>query len=224
MSFFRPSDPTLPASDPDPEGRAEQLAEARQAFRWDHDYLSPLALIEENGDSADNGALSYKSALPDAAQPTASYMLKRGTSLLGLGVANLGGMGEDTYTTLDDYISVIEKPLEVPEIVSRWREDAVFAWQRVAGCSPVVIHGIRAIPDTLAVDEARLRGVLREGLTLHGELEAGNIFLCDYSMLAGIGTSTDDSGTRQMTPCLALYHVDRSADERAPLMLSLIHI
>jgi arachidonate 15-lipoxygenase len=116
------------------------------------------------------------------------------------------------------YLDLIRRPLVQPETCRRGLEDDVFAWQRVAGLNPLVIRGVRRLPAGVSLDEARLRGVWREGLDLATELADGNIFVTDYTVVDGIGTSTDDAGTRQVWPLIGIFHVDRKANPDANLM------
>jgi len=231
---FEPvSRPCLPSQDSDPGRRAEWLADARARWQWDHSYVEGMALLDE-GDTANptiKQALTPNKHIPREAHPPIDYIPRRAASLTELALSVVRerfaeGLEADKghVTDLDTYNRIVRAPLKLPETCERWREDAVFAWQRVAGANPLVIQKVTTLPHHIPLTDAQLKGVWRDGLVLEDELAAGNVFMTDYTIMEAVSTTSDDSGTRQVWPVVGLFHVDRSADEHAPLQAIAIHI
>jgi len=104
--------------------------------------------------------------------------------------------------SLEDYHRLFVTTAETPAS-KVWAEDWFFAYQRVAGCNPVVIK--RASLDDLGprfpVDDAFLSRTLRwfgaPHTTLAALADAGQLFLTDYSILEGVPAGTWDQGRRR---------------------------
>ncbi|MBP7684704.1 MAG: hypothetical protein KBB95_22520 [Deltaproteobacteria bacterium] len=104
--------------------------------------------------------------------------------------------------TLEDYHRLFVTTAETPAS-KVWAEDWFFAYQRVAGCNPVVIR--RASLDDLGprfpVDDMFLSRVLRwfgaPETTLASLAAAGQLFLADYRILEGVPAGTWDQGRRR---------------------------
>lgn len=73
-----------------------------------------------------------------------------------------------------------------PAIADRWREDAEFARQRIAGINPCVIRRFERVPENFPVTDAVLDGLLDPGETLASAIEGKRLFVCDYRLLEGI--------------------------------------
>lgn len=231
--------PCLPSQDTDPVARAAALRDARGEagdtdvdatnvthWLWDHDYVPGMALLQE-GDTKNttlgDAATPWKH-LPLAARPPVDYLPLRAASLTELAASMVRerfseGLAADTghLQSLDAYNALIRRPLKVPATCERWRDDLVFAWQRVAGANPLVIQRVDGVPHHMPISDEQLAGVWRDGLVLADELAAGNVYMADYTIMEEVGTTSDASGTRQVWPVVGLFHVDRSADPSAPL-------
>jgi arachidonate 15-lipoxygenase len=219
--------PCLPSQDTNAAERAEWLADARQRWQFEYDYIQGMAVLKIDGitETSLSQAVRARKYLPREARPPVDYIPLRAASLTALARSTLRervseGLVADTGPVDDiaDYNRIVRRPLKLPETCERWTEDRVFAWQRVAGANPLVIQGIDAIPDHVSLTDDRLAGVWREGLHLADELAAGNVFMVDLFIVHKVGTATDDSGTRQVWPAVGIFHVDRTADANAPLM------
>lgn len=104
--------------------------------------------------------------------------------------------------TLEDYHRLFVTTAE-PPASKVWAEDWFFAYQRLAGCNPVVIR--RASLDDLGprfpVDDEFLSRSLRwfgaPHTTLASLADAGQLFLTDYRILDGVPCGTWEQGRRR---------------------------
>uniref|UniRef100_A0A673J5E9 Arachidonate 5-lipoxygenase-like n=1 Tax=Sinocyclocheilus rhinocerous TaxID=307959 RepID=A0A673J5E9_9TELE len=87
------------------------------------------------------------------------------------------------------------------------------------GCNPVVIRKCMNLPDKFAVTQEMVEGSLDRGLTLHEELKAGNIYIADYAILAGVQANATDPDTKQYlaAPFCLLYN--NSQNEILPIAI-----
>jgi len=103
-----------------------------------------------------------------------------------------------------------------PVSADRWDDDRYFAWQRVAGTSPVTLTWVRPgelrlLQQRLPVTEAHFAAA-RPGDTLdraHGE---GRLFVVDYAVLDGIDAGVSYGWQKWLTAPIALFALtpDRS--------------
>jgi arachidonate 15-lipoxygenase len=223
--------PLLPQQDPDREGRAKRLAEVREHLVWCHDYLKPLALVYLEG--AGGTRLStlqrlkwHVAGIMDAGRELAWDAAQRARSDAKLVLNSLKTRKdgkEPAFTSFEQYAQLFAA-LPRPAFIDTWSQDGEFAYQRLGGVNPLTIRKVDAVPENFAITDERLSGLLRAGETLATLGRAGRLYLCDYAILEGLESVTDDSGTRSVLPVLALFHVD-AADPRgarlAPLAIQL---
>ncbi|MCA9574899.1 MAG: lipoxygenase family protein [Polyangiales bacterium] len=104
--------------------------------------------------------------------------------------------------TLEDYHRLFVTTAE-PAVAKVWAEDWFFAYQRLAGCNPVVIRraSLADLGERFPVDDAFLDRALRwfgaPPTTLQKLADDGQLFLTDYSILEGVPAGTWDSGRRR---------------------------
>lgn len=203
--------PLLPQRDPDLAARTAAIDEARGRWRWDADYFPPLILVNEPGTNDPNvvqAALGpFAQIVPKEADPGDEYLLKRVGSLKPLLENELATyllMRRSAFTDIHQYQEMFVK-LPPPRAITRWREDAVFAYQRLAGANPLALRRLDEMPPEMAIDDARLVGVLPPGARLADEIAQGHIFIADYSILDGIAPTTDEDGPRYTMPVIGLF-------------------
>ncbi|XP_051519631.1 polyunsaturated fatty acid 5-lipoxygenase-like [Myxocyprinus asiaticus] len=105
-------------------------------------------------------------------------------------------------------INVIIKNAVPEYLMDNWNEDFLFGYQFLNGCNPVMIKKCEKLPaEKFPVTEEMVKGFLKRGLTLHEELEAGNIYIADYEILDGVPANTTDPNTPQYlaAPICLLY-------------------
>ena len=203
----------LLADDPNPDARAEGLAEARDQYRWDHVYLDPLPMLKIDHTGKHPGILEFLAAsvegdLPPAERPDDDMPEER-LAATAPGVAVIEGddllerfgrgflalFGRDTFDDPSDYLELLKglpKPPNLEGAASYeadWDSDRAFAWQRLAGPNPVVIERPtaqrwEAVNAKLALRDAHLAQALGEAApTIAEALAAGTLFVCDYAAL-----------------------------------------
>ncbi|MCA9638113.1 MAG: hypothetical protein KC420_18925, partial [Myxococcales bacterium] len=183
--------PILPRHDPDPEGRSRELAERRSEYTYDPSILPPFVLFHR---------------LPREELFSLGYFTERLASSAEL-PANLVAVKLrtifDPFDRLDDYDDLFTL-LPRPAIAERWREDASFAEQRVAGTETRMIRRLGEFPDNLRIEPALLAGLLGEP----GEraLAEGRLFVADYALLDGIPGGMTDARVKFVYAPIALFH------------------
>jgi arachidonate 15-lipoxygenase len=216
--------PLLPQNDPHGEARAKKLEEVRELLLWSQDYLPPVALVylEEGSRRSVGQALRWDAAgimnlLQDGVPAAVAKRAKSDAELLSNSIKTRKDGKEVAFTSFEQYAQLFET-LPRPGFIDTWSQDGEFAYQRLAGINPLMIRRVDAVPESFAITDERLGGLLRAGETLASEGRAGRLYLCDYSILEGLESVTDDSGTRSVLPVLALFHVDAGDPRGARLV------
>lgn len=203
--------PLLPQKDPDLAARTQAIAEVRGRWRWDGTYFPPLVLLAEPRTDEPNivqAALGpFTQLVPKEADPGAGYLLKRVESLKKLlenDVATYFLTRRSTFDDIHQYENMFVK-VPAPRVIQRWREDEVFAFQRLAGGNPLALRRLDEMPSEMAIDEDRISHYLPPGKKLIDEIKAGNIYIADYSILDGIPPASDENGPRYTMPVIGLF-------------------
>lgn len=219
MSDEKPVFPLLPQNDPDLAARTQAIGETRGRWRWDAEYLKPLVLMNEPGTNDPNlvqAALGpFEQVVPKEADPGAPYVAKRVESLKKLlenDVLTYFLLRKPKFKDLDQYQQLFVE-LPPPRIIPTWREDQVFAYQRIAGANPLSLRRLDDAPTEIALEDPRFSAVLPKGRTIREEIAAGNIFIADYSILDGIAPTTDDAGERYTMPVIGLFRTGADLSE-----------
>lgn len=207
--------PSLPQDDHDPEGRAKALEKDRKAFRWDHDYLPPLAMLDEPGSELPSlkgavlGLLTEK-YLPHDAKPETHYVVERFFAQYRIG-QNRRYIKEESargaFSNVDECEELLVT-LDRPLCVDSWRDDAFLAFQRVGGMNPMVLRRADGIPKKMALDDARVSALLPTGLSLADLGKTGRLYSCDYGILDGIKLGSYEDRRLFTAAPLALFWVD----------------
>lgn len=162
-------EPCLPQHDPRPGPRARQLAAAAVDYRYEHE--GPIAWLEH---------------LPSRDDFGGSYQLKRmftgfrfGCNLLLIRLRH--ALRKPSF---DDHARHFALFRRKPMMVGRIHDDAVFAWQRLAGANPMDLRRLDAVPGGLPLTNAMLAAHTRPGATLAGEIADGRLYVAEYPELA----------------------------------------
>uniref|UniRef100_H2MZ72 Lipoxygenase domain-containing protein n=1 Tax=Oryzias latipes TaxID=8090 RepID=H2MZ72_ORYLA len=103
-------------------------------------------------------------------------------------------------------------------VMQNWKEDSFFGSQFLNGLNPMMIRRIESLPDKFPVKNHM---VFPDGNdTLGSEMEKGNIFLCDYSILDGVEANTINDKQQYLTAPLVLLHKNHN-DEMMPIAIQL---
>ncbi|WNG18190.1 lipoxygenase family protein [Cystobacter fuscus] len=217
-----PDVPCLPQQDSNPQQRSNDILALRAQYVWDHDYLPPFAMLKEKiseNPTDQEIAVGWTFQLPAPEWPGEKYLTER--AAVGAELAKAATQAaafiakNSTFSSFDDYVKLFEGFPQQPECLPYWEDDRYFAWQRVAGLNPVALRKLEKIPAKLAVDDARLAGVLPEGQTLAGLAAAGRLFLCDYAILEGVTLQSTQGLAKYIVPAIGLFFSDDQGRPRA---------
>lgn len=209
--MISPQIPSLPQRDPRADGRREALVRDRRENRFTSDYhglvfaaevpasdrispkyvaraievLSMLAMNRVTATRQDwpEHEPSERWSLPGALVSAAPYSMAR--RLRGFYRELLGAAPKARPTSFRGYESLYGA-LERPASMKHWRTDESFAWQRIAGCNPVVIERVDRLPDNFPVTAEIFRRAVGETDSLDAAMAEGRLFLTDYALLDGL--------------------------------------
>ena len=106
----------------------------------------------------------------------------------------------------------------LPCISHHFREDRVFAAQRVAGPNPLVIAQIDVLPNNFPVTEAQYQAVMDAEDSLAAAGQEGRLYLADYAVLDNVKAGTFPEGQKYLYAPLALFAVPRGSGEYRSLV------
>jgi len=164
-------EPCLPQHDPRPGPRFRRVAAACEAYRYEHQ--GPIAFLEH---------------LPRRDDFPRSYRLKRTFTALrfGLDVALVRLQQAWRRPSFEEHARYYPLFRRKPAVIRRFEDDAVFAWQRVAGANPLDLRRLtEPLPD-FPLDDALFAANTRPGSTLAREIDEGRVFAVDHSDLGAL--------------------------------------
>ncbi|KAM8966429.1 hydroperoxide isomerase ALOXE3-like [Pelodytes ibericus] len=112
----------------------------------------------------------------------------------------------DSWTDLKDINKVfLFKKTHNSVLTSQmWKEDTFFGYQFLNGVNPMIIKKCLQIPDNFPVTEDMVAASLGTSTNLRKELENGNVFLIDYSILDGIPANSINGQQQYLTAPMCL--------------------
>lgn len=180
----------LPQHDPDPTLRQPGLESNRQHYVYDAGIAPPFVVYHK---------------LPAAEIFTAGYFSERLSSSVGV-PANFAAVKLasliDRFDELQDYEDLF-RLFDPPAIVRNWRDDAMFAEQRVAGIECRVLRRITRLPENLRISAADFLAIT--GLPLDLAAAEGRLHLADYALLDGIEAGETAGLAKFLHAPLALF-------------------
>ncbi len=185
--------PSLPQDD-SPEQQLQRKQEiARQREDYQYSETAGILLIKE---------------LPQSEMFSFKYLLERDKSLISL-IANTLATNIDNvfdpFDSLEDYQQMFPL-LPKPSTLQTFRNDGVFARQRIAGANPMVIERVMGkLPDNFAVTDAIFQKIMLTQKTLAQAIAEGRIFITNYQGLDGLTPGTYEQGTKTIAAPLVLY-------------------
>jgi arachidonate 15-lipoxygenase len=220
--------PSLPQHDAaNAETRKEQLYASRQQYQYDHDYLSPLAMLfipHAFPPTLEEDVIGPLRDLPDAERVAPTYLYPRWAPAFSTLPSNVGSI-HVTEGGLRAYEQLFPE-LSPPRSIARWQDDDYFAYQRLNGPNPMVIKQVRRrneLPEQFAVTDALFQRVTGGRATLGDEIAAGRIFLSDYALLAsaqGVHTFPDRT-TRYLAAPFGLFWWNLAKARLEPIAIQL---
>ncbi len=180
----------LPQHDPAPALRQPGLEANRQHYIYDASIAPPFVVYHK---------------LPADEIFTAGYFTERLSSSVGV-PANFAAVKLasliDRFDELQDYEDLF-KLFDPPTIVRNWRDDAMFAEQRVAGIECRVLRRIARLPENLRLPAAHFAAIT--GLPLDLAAAEGRLYLADYAILDGIEAGESAGLAKFLHAPLALF-------------------
>ncbi|HRI08292.1 MAG TPA: hypothetical protein PKW35_10765, partial [Nannocystaceae bacterium] len=198
--------PLLPQHDPDTDGRRRDLEDRRTDYTYDPTILPPFVLFHQLPREELFTLRHFTDRLASSADLPANLVAVKLRSLF------------DRFDDLGDYDDLFAL-LPRPAVADRWRDDATFAEQRVAGTETRMVRRLDALPDPLRIDPARLAALLGEPPAR--ALAEGRLFLADYALLDGIPAGATDGRAKFLYAPLALLHRPHGAPALAPVAIQL---
>jgi arachidonate 15-lipoxygenase len=166
--------PSLPQDDTLEQQQQRQQAIEQQRAEYQYGETAGILLIKE---------------LPQSEMFSFKYVLERDAGLVSLIANTLASTVEnvfDPFDKLEDYQEMFPL-LPKPSVWETFRNDAVFARQRIAGANPMVIERvIGKLPKNFPVTDAIFQKVMLTQKTLAEAISEGRIFLTNYKGLDGI--------------------------------------
>ncbi|RUT00759.1 hypothetical protein DSM106972_071680 [Dulcicalothrix desertica PCC 7102] len=123
------------------------------------------------------------------------------------------------FQRLDDYTALFPV-LPLPDIAKTFRDDDVFARQRLSGCNPMELKNVLALNynlrSKLAITDEIFQAVLsarrytrRGNKSLNSAIREGSLFVTDYAVLDSVKAKEKQF----LCAPIALYYAERSRDD-----------
>lgn len=157
--------PSLPQNDPNAAQRSDYLNRQQQAYLFDYEYLSPLALSKE---------------LPAIENLSVDYIAERILATAELPVNMLAVKARSFLDPLDDLQDYEDffPVMPLPPIAKIYQTDRAFAEQRLSGANPMVLRLLDPA-DPRAEILAQLPS--SQLFDFRKQLEEKNIYIADYT-------------------------------------------
>lgn len=165
--------PYLPQHDPSPEARISRLHKNQDDYKFDHNYLAPIPLLDK---------------VPHQELFSAEYTAKRLGSMADLVPNMLAAKTRNFFDPLDeleeyeDLLPILPKP----SVIKHYKTDSCFAEQRLSGANPMAIRRIDELPENFRVTNEHFNQVVGAESTLEKALKEGKLYLLDYPLLLNI--------------------------------------
>lgn len=118
------------------------------------------------------------------------------------------------WKSLDDWKDFFHV-LPVPKIAANWRDDEVFARQRIQGVNPTVIKRVTEWPlqnPNFQLTDDMVQGLLRTNTTIASEVKENRIYVCDLTDFAIFDKPDYLKPDRYIAvPILLLYVADKNS-------------
>jgi arachidonate 15-lipoxygenase len=158
--------PSLPQNDPNKQQRSDYLNRQQQAYQFDYQYLSPLALLK-GVPAIENFSSTYLAERIVATSELPANML----------AANVRSFLDplDDLQDYEDFFTV----LPLPQVAKIYQTDRSFAEQRLSGANPMVLRLLDAT-DPRGEILAKLPN-LQSSFDVRKQLQDKNIYIADYT-------------------------------------------
>jgi arachidonate 15-lipoxygenase len=232
----------LPQHDPDPAQRALGLAGARAEYRYNYQYLAPLAMVEnvpfreefgwrwlvqigENVLRAVENRIQVEGDEARRAQHRERHL--HFTDLVRRVTCDIRGIVQLLKETV--FAAPVIGPVQglgefddmfravgLPPIAKDYQIDEVFAEMRVAGSNPVMLRRIDRLDDRFPVTDQHYQ-VAVPGDSLAAAGQEGRLYLADYQLLEGVENGRFPGGQKYLYAPLALFAVPPGKTKLVPV-------
>ncbi|XP_075947439.1 polyunsaturated fatty acid lipoxygenase ALOX15B-like isoform X2 [Anarhichas minor] len=196
--------------------RDQELKQREEDYRWDV-YVEGIPHCMRSEGPLD---------LPDEVQfsftKSTEFLFTAATGLVELQLKGLSDCTKN-WPNIDAIHRVFCcKRTDMSEYVQKhWKEDAFFGYQFLNGVNPMLIQRCSVLPNNFPVSDDMVS--FGGQCSLAGEMEKGNIFLCDYKRLDGLKTNIINGKKQYLMAPLVLLHKTPD-DQLMPIAIQLKQI
>ncbi|WP_017318478.1 lipoxygenase family protein [Mastigocladopsis repens] len=185
--------PNLPQHEPNPEARRNWLEQNREDYKFDHNYLAPIPILDK---------------VPHQELFSPKYTAKRLASMANLVPNMLAAKARNFFDPLDeleeyeDLLPILPKP----SVIKNYKTDSCFAEQRLSGANPMAMHRIDALPENFPVTNDHFQKAVGAAHDLEAALKEGKLYLLDYPLLFDIKGGTYQNIKKYLPKPQALFY------------------
>ncbi|MCC5638571.1 lipoxygenase [Nostoc sp. CHAB 5844] len=185
--------PYLPQVDPNPITRKDELVKNQVDYKFNHNYLAPIPVIDK---------------VPHQELFSAEYTAKRLASMANLAPNMLAAKARNFLDPLDeleeyeDLLALLPKP----DVIKNYKTDSCFAEQRLSGANPLAIRRIDSLPENFGVTNAHFQKSVGTESNLETALKEGKLYLLDYPLLFDIQGGTYQNARKYLPKPRALFY------------------
>jgi len=120
------------------------------------------------------------------------------------------------------FTRVGKKVIGFDQLPDVFNTDAMFGWQRLAGCNPRVVQGLTsdraaALLQKMPLTDDHVAAVAGAGATIKSEIAAHRLYFCDYWLLDGIPVQEG----RFMPAAIGVFWSDAKSQQLTPVAIQL---
>ena len=206
--------PSLPQNDSRQarERRERVLAKRKLRYLLNYNHIGPVQFVP---------------ILPKGETFTIRYRLRQFLSILRVLLNQAVVVVRHFFSPprkLEDYRSYYPV-LPLPDVAHRYKEDAEFARQRVAGANPMVIRNVKTVDYDAAarmrLSAAQFETAVGKGKTIATETADDRLYLCDYTHLHTVVPGVWDGTQKTFATPLALFHLEGEQRRLVPVAIQL---
>lgn len=126
----------------------------------------------------------------------------------------------DNWEEYEHLFQSWDKPPIVPFFSKSAAElDLSFAWQRMAGCNPMMLRRCDELPGNFPVTEAIYQGVMGGKDTLEAARKERRLYIADYAILDGAIAGVTNHVQKFLAAPLSLYAVEQGSGALRPVAI-----
>jgi arachidonate 15-lipoxygenase len=238
----------LPHQDPNPTLRIQRLKRCRRRYRFNHSYVSPLAIIDRVPQKERFSFGWLQQVSRQVSTVLRNRVMLEGDSRAALRLEKQYRMLRRILQTRAVYYAsalrhfvyeaLIFRPRDetsrrpealeeyatlfraigLPPIRDDLHDDRTFAWLRIAGPNPLTLRRLTRPDDRFAVTEADFKKTLPDD-SIEAASTEGRLFLADFAALADVEAGDFPCAKKYLYAPLALFAVHRVSRELVPVAI-----